>query len=725
MLRGLEQHDPHRAATNNASKLLNAADEYLSEGHGAGLRPSARWRWRAQVRVRDVGHLQQLEGAMVTLGLAETTLGSAKRVDAGLVGRLRARLSRDNVIREATDGNSHQGSIALARAHLEAAGAHNGPSEQVDQRTWRRARARRANLARNAQAGGGGHRGNEIDPQHPGIASDDGAAALARLLGEPEQLRSPTGISVEHNCLTFETAAAEMAAVASQNARVKDAVYHVVLSWPASETPTDEEAFACGRHALGAVGMEAHQYVFAVHRDTAHSHLHIAVNRVHPETLRAVYPDRDFFKLDRAMRELEMRYGWKHDKGPYAVFERQGKQVIDWASKAPETKGKQPTRARDMERHADAESLFSYVRGSPRDAVIELLEGEDRVSWQALHGVLAQYGLGLREKGQGFAIFDAAGDVEVPVKASDMHEQLSKHRLVARLGNFELPVPDAAEPAQTSSYDRFKPLKRDPVKRETARAARAEARRGLRERYEDYRRQFVYRKLDPDEVRQRYAALRATSRRKRDEVKTGVRDPATRKALYSVIAFETLRAREVLRAEIAIERNGLRADPGNRRLSFRSWVEQEAAQGDAAAISRLRGWAYSDQRQAAKLAKAANSGAVIFAGRGGEDPIAAELGANLIFSVRRDGTVMYRSISGDLLVTDHGARIEVHGTPPSSEAMDTALRLARQKFGDDFSRVAGDDDVLPLAPIEQYSDEQPPPKSRAEASAPRRRRRKS
>ena len=100
------------------------------------------------------------------------------------------------------------------------------------------------------------------------------------------------------------------------------------------------------------------QYLFAVHRDTSHAHLHIAVNRVHPDTLRSVYPDRDFFHLDRAMRELELQYGWKHDKGPYAVFERDGKTVIDWSSQAPDTKGKRPTRASDMERHADAESLF-------------------------------------------------------------------------------------------------------------------------------------------------------------------------------------------------------------------------------------------------------------------------------------------------------------------------------------------------------------------------------
>lgn len=472
-----------------------------------------------------------------------------------------------------------------------------------------------------------------------------------------------------------------MDAVAAQNPRVKDAVYHVVLSWPASETPTDEQAFACGRHAVRAVGMEGHQYLFAVHRDTSHAHLHIAVNRVHPDTLRSVYPDRDFFRLDRAMRELELQYGWKHDKGPYAVFERDGKTVIDWSSQAPDTKGKRPTRASDMERHSGAESLFSYVRGAPREAVLTLLKEEGPATWQELHVVLARHGLALREKGQGLAVYDTANDVDVPVKASDMHESLSKPRLVARLGAFEAYVePDETPPAD-QIYDRFRPLKRDSSKRQRGRQERADARRDLRERYEEYRRNFVYSRLDADEVKRRYAELRTTSRRRREEVKAGVRDAATRKAFYSVIAFETLRARERLRVEIASERNGLRADPGNRRLSYRAWVEQEATQGDSAAISQLRGWAYSEQRQAARLDRTANSTREGFAGQGGEDPLATELGDGIRFAVRRDGTVVYRSAEGDELAIDHGERIEVCGNPPLDTTRAVARRLAEQKFG--------------------------------------------
>jgi hypothetical protein len=51
------------------------------------------------------------------------------------------------------------------------------------------------------------------------------------------------GVPVETNCISFETASAEMRIVAESNTRVKDPVYHVVLSWQAGETPTDAQMF--------------------------------------------------------------------------------------------------------------------------------------------------------------------------------------------------------------------------------------------------------------------------------------------------------------------------------------------------------------------------------------------------------------------------------------------------------------------------------------------------
>ncbi|WP_310623368.1 TraI/MobA(P) family conjugative relaxase [Burkholderia cenocepacia] len=571
--------------------------------------------------------------------------------------------------------------LARAREHLRLAANYLRQSPQIDRDFQRRALARQAVL------------GLEMKPIQPASSRAE-AEALAdllsgRLLGQAERLVTPTGVACEHNCLSLSSAAAEMNAVAAQNARVKDAVYHVVLSWPANESPTDAQAFECGRHALGAVGMADHQYVFAVHRDTDNTHLHIAVNRVNPDTFAAVYPDRDYFKLDRAMRELELKYGWQHDNGPYAVFERNGQVVVDWASKEPSTRGKRPTPAADMERHADQESLFSYARGEPRKALLSALKN-DKLTWRQLHNLLAKYGLELREKGRGFAIYDLNASDTTPIKASDMHEALGRTRLVKRLGPFE---PSASTTDAVRTYDKHLPLKRDPKIREERRQQRAEARRELRARYGEYKCAFVYRRLDPATVRQRFSEIREAAGRKRREIRQTVTDAAARNVLYSVVAFETLRERDRLRREIRKERQALYADPTNRRLSYREWVERQAATGDSAAIGQLRGFVYSEKRRARELVRAlANDGADGVIHVDDVDPVARNVADGLYFRVRRDGAVVYRLDDGRDAFIDLGRRVDVLATGDGDDmSITTALRLAAEKYGGAFELTGSEE----------------------------------
>jgi len=579
------------------------------------------------------------------------------------------------------DRDKHLKSLARAREHLRLAANYLRQSPEIDRDFQRRALARRALP------------GLEEKPIRPAPSPAE-AEALAdllsgRLLGQAERLVTSTGVACEHNCLSLSSAAAEMNAVAAQNARVKDAVYHIVLSWPANESPTDTQAFECGVHALGAVGMADHQYVFAVHRDTDNTHLHIAVNRVNPDTFTAVYPDRDYFKLDRAMRELELKYGWQHDNGPYAVFERNGHVVVDWASKDPCTKGKRPTPAADMERHADQESLFSYARGEPRKALLSALKN-DKLTWRQLHNLLAKYGLELREKGQGFAIYDLRSGDTTPIKASDMHEALGRGRLVKRLGIFE---PSASATDAVLSYDKHRPTKRDPVIRGGRRQERAEARRDLRARYGDYKSAFVYRRLEPATVRQRFLDIREAARQKRLEIRETVADAGARKALYSVVAFETLRDRDRLRREIRKERQALHVDSTNRRLSYREWVERQAATGDSAAIGQLRGFVYSEKRRARELMRAlANAAADGVIHVDDVDPVARNVADGLYFRVRRDGSVVYRMDDGRDAFIDHGRRMDLLAKGDGDDVSITAaLRLAAEKYGGAFELTGSEE----------------------------------
>lgn len=563
---------------------------------------------------------------------------------------------------EEVDSDEHERSITAARNHLATAASYLRQATRNHPDFAARARARRASITFHASAV---ERRDRKDEQ----------AALAdlescSLLGDSINEKSTSGVSCQHNCLSLETAAAEMRAVAAQNARVKDPVYHVILSWPTGESPTDEQAFASGLHAMASVGMKDHQYVFAIHHDTDNVHLHMTVNRVHPESFNAVYPDRDYFRLDYAMRELELRYGLQHDNGPNVVVHENGRPVIQWASSKAKQQGKIPTKAADMERHTDQQSLYSYARGEPRKQIAKLLRS-DKANWQTLHSTLAKFGLGIRPKGRGLAIYDFNDVSATGIKASDMHEQLSLGRLVKSLGEYQERELSKGSISATT-YDKYVSPKRDPLERQTRREERAQLRKATRARYDAYRVAFVNRRVDKEWVKRQFMVIRDQARQQRADIKSRIKHPLDRKAFYSILAFETLRAREELKTKVQVMRQELKSDPANKRLTFREWVEREAANGDPGAISQLRGFSYGDRRK-----ENAQGNAIIFAGD--IDPRAS---SNLFSAgtVRRDGAVVFRRSEGDPGFVDHGGKVSFPGGSLDDELLGHALDDTRARW---------------------------------------------
>jgi hypothetical protein len=540
-----------------------------------------------------------------------------------------------------------------------------------------------------------------IERELVALARADGLGMLPRVEATDGPSRPDEAMpAVETNCLSVRTASAEMKAVSDMNGRVKDPVYHCVLSWRGGERPTDPQMFEAGREAMRSIGMEGHQYVFAAHRDTNNHHLHMMVNRVDPETERAVYPDRDFFHLDRCMRELELKQGWQHDNGAFAVFERDGKKVIDWSSTAINTKEKRPSKARDMEEVRGQESLFSYARGEPRQAVAELLK-DTSATWQELHGVLAKHGLELREKGQGLAIYDKDNPEQTPVKASDVHEALGKGKLVKRLGEYEPPIRaiQVEEPAKV--YTKQREPVRDQVKRDQAREERAQARQQLRGQYDDWaksQRQTL--SLDKAVVRlanqQKQKDLAAYHKARRDQIKVSGLPTLTKKALYSVAAMEAVQAREALKTRLAEQRNAERL---MRPQSFREWTADRAQEGDQAAISQVRGWAYAERRSAKEMGKADQTQSmqdgITFGGPaqriGPLSPRCLTLLDSLQYQVdRKTGDVHYQTKDRHVF-TDSGQRVTFSAAGVvDQEALAAGLLLAREKFGQQITLTGSD-----------------------------------
>jgi hypothetical protein len=61
-------------------------------------------------------------------------------------------------------------------------------------------------------------------------------------------------------------------------------VMTVALAWSPLQTPTKNDMIEAGHSYLQNMGWEAHQVLFVAHNDTKHPHVHLIINRVHPET---------------------------------------------------------------------------------------------------------------------------------------------------------------------------------------------------------------------------------------------------------------------------------------------------------------------------------------------------------------------------------------------------------------------------------------------------------
>jgi hypothetical protein len=152
---------------------------------------------------------------------------------------------------------------------------------------------------------------------------------------------------------------------------------------------------------LKALGYEDQKYMIVAHDDKKHFHIHIMVNKVHPETLRASTPYRNWLALDAAARFLEAKYGWAHTPG-MTRWDEESKQAVPMSRS--ERNGlrsarQQPTgAAAQFEHYQDQESFQSYVRAEVAPSVHSLLTRQN-VTWDHLHRLLSKAHLRL-EKGE-------------------------------------------------------------------------------------------------------------------------------------------------------------------------------------------------------------------------------------------------------------------------------------------------------------------------------------
>ena len=233
--------------------------------------------------------------------------------------------------------------------------------------------------------------------------------------------------------LDHEEQVQEMIDLADLAKRSPQPVQHWIMSWKEGEQPTSVQADLAARMFLDEMGLAEHQALYGLHRDTENWHLHMAVNRVHPETekLATVNNGFDHEVAHRAIARIEHAHGWqREDRGLFRVQE-DGR--VERERPRDEQERKPSVRALDFEERVGARSAerVAIEDGAPAIRAAR--------SWREMHEVLAEKGMRFERKGSGAILW--VGDQ--PVKASSAGRDCSMSALQKRLGEFQ-PTQDAA-----------------------------------------------------------------------------------------------------------------------------------------------------------------------------------------------------------------------------------------------------------------------------------------
>lgn len=209
--------------------------------------------------------------------------------------------------------------------------------------------------------------------------------------------------------------AREMEAAAGQSSRIEKPVYHLSISFGAGDHPTREQMRGAAERVLDRLGLREHQALLVAHNDTDHPHVHIMVNRVHPETGKAWQTSHDYARIEQVLRSLEKEWGLTPVPSHHAR---------EKGAPAPDrTVTRQTGEIRQMRRTGEA----------PFPDVVRARVGKDIAqakSWAELMGALEQHGLRVEARGRGAVITDGRHYA----KASSVDREASLPRLERRFG---------------------------------------------------------------------------------------------------------------------------------------------------------------------------------------------------------------------------------------------------------------------------------------------------
>ena len=502
--------------------------------------------------------------------------------------------------------------------------------------------------------------------------------------------------------------------------------YHFVLSWRDGEYPTTAQCGDAAQHALDALGMATNQAMWMVHRDTTHHHhVHVLTNRVNPDTLVLSGPPRyDYFTLDQACREIELIQGWQHDHGPHAVIDGTVVRLSSAARRKLRRDAERPAHgptpaSRMAEVHSGVPGFAHWMRERVALELVGVI-GQPGSTWQDLHMTLARRGITVQERGGGLVfVTHADNSRDTQTKASGVDYRFSLGRLEKTLGEFELPSSPLPASESDSTHAQFVLCVRagqepgecagttgDSTLREARRKSREHARVSLAERFKSERAAIKKNAgAMRTETRQRHFAEKAVllahiKTAKPDRIAALTEQHGSRQLARGLYAAEKVTAMQDLQLHHKDERAALTQVV---RMEWPAWLEQQAALGDEAAQSALRGMRYRAQRKKNQLRSGFEGEDLegtlgerqpddedeVSVGSIGGKVVPFWLSQAVIQIDYRYQRIAYMDRDGQTRLTDSGPRIDVH--QDDADTIRQGLLLASQKFGGELF-ITGDAD---------------------------------
>ena len=247
-------------------------------------------------------------------------------------------------------------------------------------------------------------------------ARDRDAAGLQEYLLDGKSGRDRVEWTSTRNLPTEDPryAAAVMRATAEQNPRVQKPVYHLSLSASPGEQISKEKWERIADRVLIRLGLDDRQALVVAHNDTRHPHIHLMINRVHPEHLKAWHNGHDYQRIEKALRHIERDLKLREVPGHH--YQLPGQQP-------PER-----TRTTDGERRqAERTGEPAWAERTRFKIYDDLKQAK---SWGDLERRLAGHRLRLERRGGGLVITDGKNQV----KASRVYRRASYRWLEQRFG---------------------------------------------------------------------------------------------------------------------------------------------------------------------------------------------------------------------------------------------------------------------------------------------------